>query len=276
MGAFDKYTTGTRERTEAPTENSGRRSPLDVRAAPAASPLSASNFEKYTLGTRSLPQAAPESYDVPVPAKGWGDMSLQDWREMMTSAGRGIAAGPPIVGPAVDKALDAVVAAPGAVVDYVTGRRPLSEGFRETRANVDRMQRQNPKAYAAGNVAGSVTSTLPLMRAVPRAFGGDSFIGQSLTGAGTAGADAAVRNWTLDPKTIGSAGLVGFAAPAFGSVLAPADAARRAGRGRGHEMARKSPAGERPADKVATRRTARDGCGRRGRAGLQLAEPGRR
>ena len=154
---------------------------------------------------------------MPVPAKGWGDMTLRDWREMFTSAGRGIAAGPPIVGPAVDKALDAVVAAPGAVVGY----KPLPEGYAATRADMDRMQRQNPKAYAAGNVAGSITSTLPLMRAVPRAFGGDSFIGQSLTGAGTAGADAAVRNWTLDPKTVGTAALVGSAAPAIGSVLAP-------------------------------------------------------
>ena len=44
---------------------------------------------------------------------------------MFTSAGRGIAAGPPIVGPTVDKALDAIVAAPGAIVGYKAAPRGL-------------------------------------------------------------------------------------------------------------------------------------------------------
>jgi len=113
----------------------------------------------------------------------------------------------PVVGPLVEKALTAVAA----------GGSPTR--YREMQAGQEQYERTHPIASAIGGMGGAVMG-VPAMRAAPRAFGGESFVGQTAAGAGWGGADAAIRSGG-DVHETAKGAFIGGAAPTFGSLLAP-------------------------------------------------------
>jgi hypothetical protein len=154
-------------------------------------------------------------YDEPPPAKTWGD-SLHNFREGMDASVRGIVRGIPIIGPALDTAVNVGVAAPSAVIPG----QSVKGSFDALNTQGERIAQEHPAADLAGNIAGGLVSTVPAARAFPAVFGGSSFAGQTLVGGLMGGTDAAIRSGG-DPSAIKTGAALGAAGPTMGHILAP-------------------------------------------------------
>ncbi len=129
--------------------------------------------------------------------------------------------GVPVVGPMVL----------GATQRAAAGLRTLVDGgsyddrLKQAQDITSRAQEEHPYISTAGNIAGAVGGTIPLMMAAPGAFGAGtgSFMARSgasaLSGTAIGGADSAVRSGG-DLEEIGNGAWKGFAAGAAGPAIA--------------------------------------------------------
>ncbi|GJE29812.1 hypothetical protein [Methylobacterium organophilum] len=158
--------------------------------------------------------------------------------------GRGIVNGIPVAGPYLLGGLNRVAA----------GIRSLKNDTRysDELANVERFgeatARENPKAALAGEIAGGVVGTAPLIAAAPAAFGVSAaslpvrMLASGASGGVLGGADAAVRSdgdlgAIKEGATVG-AGL-GLASPVAGQLIGRAVGAFTGG-GKGHGLMREA------------------------------------
>jgi hypothetical protein len=136
----------------------------------------------------------------------------------------GTVSGLPIVGP---PSL-AGVQAGAAGLSALTGGTPYGQNLQSMQDITTASQQAYPKTTSAGNVAGGVLGTLPMMVAAPTAFGlgQGSLLTRSLlsgmSGTGVNAADAYVRSG-FDPKAAlqggATGGLFGVAAPGVGQLV---------------------------------------------------------
>lgn len=114
----------------------------------------------------------------------------------LSAAAGGLVEGLPIIGPVIKGGVDRGVAGLRAMTgegDYASELARVQEASRRT-------QEAHPIATGAGNVAGAVAGTVPMVMAAPAAFGAGSAplavrsVASALSGAGLGGADAAVRS----------------------------------------------------------------------------------
>lgn len=122
---------------------------------------------------------------------------------------QGVVRGMPILGPAVEKGTSAAISA-----------MPGAPSYGAIQGDKQRLAAEHPYASTAGEVAGSVMATVPAARAFPAAFGGPSWLGQTLAGGGIGGTDAAVRSGG-DWGEIKKGTAIGALGPTIGSALAP-------------------------------------------------------
>ncbi|SFM62633.1 hypothetical protein [Methylobacterium pseudosasicola] len=142
----------------------------------------------------------------------------------MNAAARGLVDGIPVAGPYILGGIDRADAAARA---YMGGTDYGSEVAKAQAYGAD-VKAAHPYANTAGEVAGGIVGTAPLIAAAPAAFGAGTggLIGRSLisaaSGSALGGADAAVRN---DGDLIAArngaiaGGALGAAAPAAGAAL---------------------------------------------------------
>ena len=185
--------------------------PAATPAAPTAPrPWGPDFIEPYTIAARKereaeVAKAATERFGPPQP----GDTSMAFQRGFT----KGIL---PVVGPMIERGLDAATAGIGSVI---TGK-PFAEEYRTVRESAARQAAQHPAAEAIGGLGGGVMGTVPVARRFPTAFGGTTLPGQMAAGAIAGGADAAVRH-DGDPNAIKTGAAIGGSFPVIGSLLAP-------------------------------------------------------
>jgi hypothetical protein len=129
---------------------------------------------------------------------------------------QGVVRGIPIIGPMLDRGVNAVVAAPAALIPGTSWRK----AYDDLNAMGDRIAAEHPVESATGEVAGSVMSTVPAARLFPKAFGGSTFAGQTAAGGALGGTDAFIRSGG-DPGAAKTGAAIGAAGPLMGQILAP-------------------------------------------------------
>lgn len=170
------------------------------------------------------PAIVPDDDTPPAPTT-WGD-TLRNFREGMDASVGGVVRGIPIVGPLLDKGVNAAVAAPAALssptVGDVVADKPggFTGVYNGLNAYDARIAAEHPVANTMGEVAGSTMATVPAARLFPRVFGGKTFVGQTLAGSGIGGADAFIRSGG-DPDATKTGAAIGAAGPLMGQILAP-------------------------------------------------------
>ncbi|MGE0281208.1 MAG: hypothetical protein AB7P20_11445 [Rhizobiaceae bacterium] len=128
--------------------------------------------------------------------------------------------GVPIAGPALLSGAKALAA--GAVAPF--SDQDFGEIYDHMGRRVQQVQADNPNTATAGHVTGAVAGTLPMIRAVPAAFGGGpgGIVGRSvksaLGGIGIGGTDAAVRGKNPWNGAL-AGGVAGVAGPILGAAL---------------------------------------------------------
>ncbi|PWE57130.1 hypothetical protein DEM27_05670 [Metarhizobium album] len=142
-----------------------------------------------------------------------------------TTAGlTGIVDGVPIAGPYLLGGVQRGAAALSSLIDGESYDRNLNQA----KALTDAAQAENPWTTTAGNVAGAVGGTIPMVMAAPAAFGGGSAgimarsIYSMLTGGGIGAADSAVRsNGDVDDTLwgAGSGAAMGLVGPTAGKLI---------------------------------------------------------
>ena len=156
-----------------------------------------------------------------------------------TAASGGIINGLPVVGPYIKSGAEHAAA----LIRSWAHQTPYDAELRAVQGYDTASQAAHPIARTAGNLAGAVAGTAPLVLAAPAAFGagGGGLIARSLasgaTGTALGGADAAVRSGGDVRSTIegaGIGGVTGGVAPGVGrlvgkGVSAIADAFARRG-----------------------------------------------
>ena len=123
-------------------------------------------------------------YDAPPPAQTWGD-TLHNAREGMDASVQGVVRGIPIIGPLLDKGVNAVAAAPAALTPG-----GFTDKYNTIASGGNRIAAEHPVASTVGEVAGSTMATVPAGRAFPKVFGGNTFLGQTGAGRQLGGTDA--------------------------------------------------------------------------------------
>lgn len=127
--------------------------------------------------------------------------------------------GVPVVGPALERGVQDVV---GGIRSLVTGA-PFDAARQQAQSVIDQSNQQHPVAATAGNIAGSVAGTVPLIAMAPEAFGvgGGNLLTRAVlaggTGAAIGSADSVVRNG-LSGENAERGAVVGAATGAAGPV----------------------------------------------------------
>lgn len=158
---------------------------------------------------------------IPAPGQSWGDRynevskGLQSARETLGASTDNVVSGIPVVGPLLEKGLVGAASLPAAL-----GGGSVSNAYTQQMEDLERARREHPIASTIGQIAGSTLATVPVVRAAPALFGGNSFLGQTAASTALGAADAATRS-NFDPTTTMWGAGIGAAAPALGSILAP-------------------------------------------------------
>jgi hypothetical protein len=185
--------------------------PEQPRSRPAAPPISGAYDD---ILAAPPPEPVAPSHEKPAGApSSFGDR-LQNLREGLQASTEGVIRGIPVLGPLLDRGVNAVAAAPA----ELTGNRDAT--FKALQDESTRIQTQHPIANTVGEVTGSLMSAVPAARAFPAAFGGATLPGQVAAGGVIGGADALTRSGG-DLNAVPRGAIIGGAGPIMGSVLAP-------------------------------------------------------
>lgn len=141
--------------------------------------------------------------------------------------GRGIINGVPVVGPALLSGTNKAAAFVRSIKEGI----PYSEALRRVESFNDRLAEKRPGATTAGELAGGVLGTAPLVAAAPAAFGAGAgglaarSLASGVTGSVLGAADSAARSGgdgdeALQGAAIG--GTLGLVAPGAGAAIGSA------------------------------------------------------
>lgn len=167
---------------------------FEVEAPDEATALKAmEGFASAKGGHSNVPEFKPVGVDSYDPATGEvGKPGSSIVETALSSTLEGI----PVAGPILQTGVENVAAGIGSAISG----KPFSQVRSEMGGIVDRAQEDHPYISAAGNVAGAVLGTVPMVMAAPSAFGAGGGnlalrMGASgLSGGVIGGADAAVRS----------------------------------------------------------------------------------
>jgi len=209
MGAFDDVDAAiaTERKTVAPPSAAD----MNTKYGPPPPDTSTSGGMFDRMLVSKPPMAAPS------PPKTWGEtLSLENIRNTLDPSTRGIVEGIPGAGPVINQGIAGAAALPSALIPG----RTVSGSYSDIMQEGERNKAAHPVSSAIGQTTGSVVSTVPVARAFPRVFGGNSFIGQTTAGGVLGGTDAAIRSGG-DPTKTATGAFIGAAGPTMGSIFAP-------------------------------------------------------
>jgi hypothetical protein len=212
MGAFDDVDAAiAAERRNVAPGASAPAADMNTKYGPPPPDTSTSGgmFDRMLVSKPSM--AAPS------PPKTWGEtLSLENIRNTLDPSTRGIVEGIPAAGPVINQGIAGAAALPSALIPG----RTVSGSYNDIMQEGERNKAAHPISSAIGQTTGSVVSTVPVARAFPKVFGGNSFTGQTAAGGVLGGTDAAVRSGG-DPTETAKGAFIGAAGPTMGSLFAP-------------------------------------------------------
>lgn len=191
----------------------------------------------FVLQRANAVPAPPPGFEIQKRAPAGKHLSFEEGqalldKEDMNSANGGVGAflsgtveGFPLVGPAAMGGIKKLAAGISSAIDGESYDTNLKQAQQLTQD----AQEQNPKTTIAGNVAGAVVGSLPMMEAAPAAFGMGNGTVAARTATGILGqvplgaADGYIRNGMEGAMWGGGAGLVaGAVGPAIGNAASSA------------------------------------------------------
>lgn len=238
----------------------------------------------FVLQRADTVPAPPPGFEIQKPAASGKHLTFEEGQALLDreaqsgvggtlgAAGTGFFEGIPIAGPKVLEGVQHLGAVPRMLVQGGT----YDQNLKEIQGMTEDAQAEHPVARIAGNIAGAVTATAPLVAAAPGAFGiGASSVPRAILAGGATGgaigaADSAARGQS---PVIG--GAIGAGLGAAGPFIGPAfGQAYRYMAGRGAENAAAQIAGtSRPAVNVVARALGNDGATGATNANIAAAGP---